>query len=95
MARKRAKKNVKKKQVEVKPSNDMCSICPMCGKQVETHRCADCGCTKTINAVSGNVMWMKNGRLIVAFHNEKQAYINIAEKYNIPKNKYPKKYLED
>lgn len=84
------KKESKKKKVDEKKMMAE-SICP-CGKEVLTHRCRFCGAVKTINSVSGNVMWMRNGRLISAFRDEKQAYIRMAEKWGIPKENWPEKF---
>lgn len=67
-------------------------LCPTCGKSVGGHRCRLCGATKTVNQVSGNIMWMRNGRLIAAFHDEKAAWVKMAEKHGIPRAKWPEKF---
>ena len=68
------------------------SICPTCGKEVLTHMCRFCGATKCINSVSGNVIWMRNGRLIQAFRDEKQAYVEMATRYGIPESEWPERF---
>lgn len=68
------------------------AICPSCGVEVETHRCRLCGATKTINSVSGNVIWMRNGRIVKAFHDAKDAYVQMASKYQIPRTQWPEEF---
>lgn len=70
-------------------------ICPSCGKAVETHKCRLCGAVRTINPVSGNEIWMKNGRIVAAFEDSKQAYVRMAIKYEIPKEQWPEQFRED
>ena len=68
------------------------AICPTCGKEVLTHMCRFCGATKSINSVSGNVIWMRNGRVVEAFRDEKQAYVNMAVRYGIPESEWPERF---
>lgn len=89
MAKKRDWKK-SKKTVEEKMAAE--AICPSCGKEVPTHKCRFCGAVKTINNVSGNVIWMKNGRLVGAFRDERDAYIKMARQHGIPEKKWPKKF---
>ncbi len=70
------------------------AICPKCGVVVDGHRCRLCGSTKTISSVSGNVIWMKNGRVVAAFRDTKLAYVQMAKRYNIPKTEWPAKFLD-
>lgn len=70
------------------------AICPTCKKLVEGHRCRLCGATKTINQVSGNLIWMRNGRLVAAFHDEKEAWLEMATQYGIPRDQWPEKFKE-
>jgi len=86
-----------RKEIERKPETDeekmaAEAICPTCGKEVFNHKCRLCGATKHINAVSGNVIWMRNGRVVEAFQDAKQAYIQMAQRYNIPESEYPEKF---
>lgn len=67
-------------------------ICPTCGIPVVGHRCLFCGATKTVNQVSRNVMWMRNGHLVAAFHDEKAAWCEIAERFNISKEEWPEQF---
>jgi len=83
----------KPKTVEEKMAAE--AICPTCGKPVPTHRCRFCGATKSINSVSGNVIWMINGKVICAFMDARQAYIQMAIKYGIPKSEWPEKFRDD
>lgn len=70
------------------------SICP-CGNEVTTHKCRLCGAVKTINAVTGNVIWMRNGRVVKAFRDDKDAYIKMAIKHGIPRENWPKRFREE
>ena len=83
---------------EVKPLNSAEgraeAICPTCGVLVETHRCRLCGAVKTINPVSKNLIWMRNGRLVAGFHDEKQAYVRMAMQHGIPKEDWPERFKE-
>ena len=68
------------------------ALCPTCGKEVLTHKCNLCGATMCISQVSGNVIWMRNGRVVAAFTDERVAYVKMAEKYGIPKENYPERF---
>jgi predicted ATP-dependent serine protease len=70
------------------------SICPSCGADgdVIEGKCRKCGARKTINQVSGNVIWMRNGRIVRAFEDERQAYVRIAEQYGIPREQWPEDF---
>jgi predicted amidophosphoribosyltransferase len=68
------------------------AICPTCGKPVPTHKCRFCGATKSINSATGNVVWMKNGRVVEAFQDAKQAYIKTAIRHHIPESEWPEKF---
>jgi ribosomal protein L40E len=72
-------------------------ICPRCGTDAGidklAQKCRLCGSYKTINQVSGNEIWMCNGSIVSAFKDEYTAYAVMAEKYDIPKNQWPKRFL--
>lgn len=68
------------------------AICPTCGKGIDGHRCRLCGAVRTTNSVSGHVIWMRNGRLVCAFKDERDAYARMAERYGIPKSEWPEKF---
>lgn len=67
------------------------ALCPSCGKEVD-YRCRLCGATRSVSSVSGNVIWMRNGRVVRAFKDEKEAYVKMAERYGIPKEEWPEKF---
>lgn len=69
------------------------SICP-CGQPVEGHRCRLCGAVKTVSSVSGNVIWMRNGRIAAAFQDSKRAYVEMAERWGVPKDRWPREFLD-
>lgn len=88
------------KQEEVKPEvaiqpvvkEEEKNICPGCGKVIDNHKCRFCGAVKTINQVSGNVIWMRNGRIVAAFQDERNAWIKMAQNYQIPESEWPEKF---
>lgn len=66
-------------------------ICPSCG--VTTfYRCRLCGATRSTNAVSGNVIWMRNGRVLAAFRDAAHAWVRMAERYGIPAEQWPEQF---
>lgn len=72
------------------------AICPGCGKEVEDGRkCRFCGATKTINQVSGNEIWMRNGRVVKAFADSRQAYVTMATQYGIPEDQWPEEFRQE
>jgi methionyl-tRNA synthetase len=77
------------------PEKEIEGICPGCGKEMGEYRCRFCGTTKTINQVSGNVIFMRNGRIVSAFTDEKAAFIQMAIKHNIPQEQWPKQFKEE
>jgi len=84
--------STKKKEKIVQKEKAPTYICPYCGNIVEGHKCRICGAIRTVNPVSKHVIWMKNGRVLAAFNDEKSAYTRMAEKYGIPKEKWPKEF---
>lgn len=68
------------------------AICP-CGTEKVVYRCNSCGATRHLNPVSGHLAWMRNGRLVSSFHDEKDAYVSMAGKWDIPKERWPKEFL--
>lgn len=69
-------------------------ICPSCGKDgdVIDLRCRKCGARQTVNQVSGNIIWIRNGRLVKAFKDSKDAYVNMAMLHGIPESQWPEEY---
>lgn len=66
-------------------------ICPSCG--VTTHyECRLCGATRTRNQVSGNIIWMRNGRVVRAFQDTLQAWVQMATQYQVPIEQWPDEY---
>jgi len=70
------------------------SICPGCLVRVLDNKCRLCGARKTINSVSGNVIWMRNGRIVPggAFQDDKNAYVQMAQRSGIPMSEWPEKF---
>jgi len=69
------------------------AICPACGVAV-SYRCRLCGATKSVNQVSGACIWMRNGRIVRggAFKDERTAFIQTAEKWDVPRSQWPEKF---
>ena len=82
------------KEVNANEADPVESLCPKCGVPVPTHKCRLCGSVRTINQVSGNVIWMKNGRVVRAFIDSKHAYVEMAKAHNIPKEEWPKEFRD-
>ena len=72
--------------------------CAACGETMpsapQAHRCRLCGAVKTVNAVSGNEIWMRNGRIIVAYQDSRAAYLTMAQRYGIPREQWPPEFLD-
>ena len=66
-------------------------ICPCCGV-VTDYLCRLCGATRTTNQVSGNIIWMRNGRVIAAFTDSLQAWTRMTSIYNISRDKWPEQF---
>lgn len=98
MTKKKVKELKKKPMVKVEektPKEIMYeAICPTCKKGVETHKCRLCGATKTINQVSGQMIWMRNGRIVAAYKDDKIAWVKMAIANNIPKDKWPDRFRD-
>lgn len=77
---------------DMTPEERADAICPTCGVGVSGHKCRLCGATKSVNAASGNQIWMRNGRLIAAFRDGREAYVRMASQYGIPENEWPEEF---
>lgn len=67
--------------------------CYPCGGDMEGRStCRLCGAGRQINQSTGNIIWTRNGRLVAAFDDERDAYIAMAERDNIPIEKWPEKF---
>ncbi len=64
------------------------SLCP-CGQEGVGYKCPKCGSTQHVSPVNGNVTWMRNGRIVRAFHDEKAAFVEMATNHGIPKDRWP------
>jgi len=81
-------------EVSAKDADPIEALCPSCGVDVETHRCRLCGATRTVNQVSGKIIWMKNGRVIRAFEDSKHAYVEMAKVHGIPQERWPEAFRD-
>ena len=70
------------------------TICPTCGPDgdVIEGKCRMCGARRTVNQVSGNVIWMRNGRIVRAFVDALRAYVDMARRYGIPEEQWPEEF---
>lgn len=57
-----------------------------------TATCRLCGAVRQINQSTGNIIWVRQGRLVAAFDDERESYIAMAERNNIPVDRWPEKY---
>ena len=66
-------------------------ICPSCGIVVPG-RCRLCGARMTINSVSRQVIWMRNGRIVKGgmFKDVVHAWREMANQWEIPRGQWPK-----
>jgi succinate dehydrogenase/fumarate reductase-like Fe-S protein len=71
------------------------ALCPKCGVAIEGHKCRLCGATKSISDVSGNVVWMINGRVLAAFKDSRDAYVEMAKRHGIPESEWPDKFKSE
>ena len=69
-------------------------LCPSCGPKgdIRDEKCRLCGARRTVNQVSGNVIWMRNGRIVRAFKDSRQAYVQMAIKNGIPESRWPEEF---
>lgn len=71
-------------------------LCPTCkdGGEINaaSRKCRLCGARQTVNQVSGNVIWMRNGHIVRAFKDEKDAYTSMATRYGIPRSQWPEDF---
>lgn len=74
------------------PKDPADAICPSCGVEVQRGKCRLCGARRAINDVSRNVIWMRNGKLVAAFKDEKQAYVRMAIQWDIPQDRWPERF---
>lgn len=89
---KKTDEKVIEKKKETKKKTPADRICPTCYKPVVGHKCRLCGATIAVSSVSGNVVWMRNGRLIAAFHDEREAYVKMAVANQIPEERWPERF---
>lgn len=67
--------------------------CYMCnGDLNEENKCCKCGAERKISQVSGNIIWVRNGRVVAAFQDEKDQFLKVAERYNIPPEQWPERF---
>ena len=57
--------------------------CPGCGAAVVLPKCTACGAEQRVNPASGNIMWLRRGRVLAAFEDEKAQWEAMAARYGI------------
>ena len=62
------------------------------GEEGENVQCRLCGAERRISAVSGNVIWIRDGRVVAAFQDEKEQWTAMAKRYGIPEEKWPERF---
>ena len=67
--------------------------CYCCGGDLNAEdMCRLCGATRQINLSTGNIIWVRRGKLVAAFDDERDAYIAMAEREGIPVERWPEKF---
>jgi len=71
----------------------MSNKCFMCGGDLNPESmCRDCGATRQISQVSGNIIWVRNGQLVAAFQDEKDQWVKMAKRNGIPESEWPERF---
>lgn len=66
---------------------------PECnGDLSEEGMCRQCGATRQINPLSGNVMWTRGGRILAAFQDEKDQWVKMAKRNGVPEADWPERF---
>ena len=68
--------------------------CPSCEKAIRGLKCDSCGAEMSINQNSGNVIWMRRGRVILAPDDKKEQWIKHAEAWAVEKDQWPDEFKE-
>lgn len=67
--------------------------CLFCKEELSPERmCRLCGATMQISEVSGNIIWMRNGRVVAAPQDEKDAWVKMAKAHWIPESEWPERF---
>ena len=68
--------------------------CPFCKKIMDPPKCRSCGAEQKLDESTGNVIWMRRGRLLAAPADEKAHWEQHADKHGIEKDdpRYPEKF---
>lgn len=69
---------------------DQCYCCG--GPLNDESMCRHCGAQRQINKSTGNVIWVRRGKLVAAFDDEREAYRAMAKANGIPYEKWIEKY---
>ncbi len=69
-----------------------CYVCN--GPLNEDRVCRSCGAALQISQVSGNVIWVRGGRVVAAFQDEKDAWVAMARRCGIPEAEWPGRFKE-
>lgn len=65
----------------------------MCGGDLnEDKACRLCGAAMRISQVSGNVVWIRNGRVVAAFQDEKDQWVKMAKRHGVPESEWPERF---
>lgn len=69
--------------------------CYPCGEEMkDLIRCTKCGAERQISQTTGNVIWMRRGRLISAFQDEKEAWIEMAKRWKVSRELWPDRFKD-
>jgi hypothetical protein len=56
--------------------------------------CRACGAARQINQISGNIIWVRNGRVVAAFQDEKNQWVEMAKRNGIPQDRWPERFQD-
>jgi hypothetical protein len=69
--------------------------CFVCGGDLNEERtCRSCGAAMQVSQVSGNIIWVRSGRVVAAFQDTKDAWVKMAKRCGIPEAEWPAQFRE-
>lgn len=67
--------------------------CYICGGDLDDEKvCRSCGAAMQVSQVSGNIIWVRAGRVLAAFQDEKDQWVKMAKRCNIPEADWPERF---
>lgn len=67
--------------------------CYICGGTLDEERtCRACGTAMQVSQTSGNIIWVRGGRVLAAFQDEKDEWVKMARRCQIPEADWPERF---